>query len=76
MREYHIQESRALFMCSFSKMIVKHEGKMRVYACTLVDDDIDYDLGATLKEAMKYTVMMKHHRCYSCFAHGASCSET
>ncbi len=75
MTTYHSQESRDNFMCNFSKMIVKKNGKMRVYACTLVDDDENYDLGSTLKDSMKYRVMMKHHRCYSCFAQGASCSE-
>ena len=51
-------------------------GRMRVYACTLVDDDPAYDQGATLREALATRVMMRHHRCYSCFAYGASCSET
>ncbi len=75
MTRYHTKESREKFMCHYSKMIVKRNGKMRVYACTLVDDDEDYDLGATLTESMKIRIMLKHHRCYSCFAHGASCSE-
>jgi len=75
MTTYKTEEQRDDFMCSFSKMIVKQGGRMRVYACTLVDDDEDYDLGGTLAEAMKERVMLKHHRCYSCFANGASCSE-
>jgi len=75
MTRYHTEESRSRFMCNFSKMAVKKDGRMRVYACTLVDDDADYDLGETLTESMKVRVMMKHHRCYSCFALGASCSE-
>jgi hypothetical protein len=62
-------------MCAFSKMVVKKNGNMRVYACTLVDDDEEYDLGSTLKESLKERISMKHHRCYSCFAYGASCSE-
>jgi len=69
-------ETRDKIMCNFSKMIVKKNGKTGVYACTLVDDDKDYDLAPTLSEAMQYRVMLKHHRCYSCFANGASCSET
>jgi sulfatase maturation enzyme AslB (radical SAM superfamily) len=76
MTRYHTEESRGTFMCAFSKMIVKRNGQMRVYACTLVDDDEDYDVGASLKEAMAVRIMMKHQRCYACFAHGASCSET
>ena len=77
MTQYHSEESRDEFMCAFSKMIVKKDGRMRVYACTLVDDDDKYDLGASLTEAMPLrVVMLKHHRCYSCFAYGASCSES
>jgi len=75
MTTYHTEATRAGFMCAYSKMVVKREGRMRVYACTLVDDDPDYDLGGDLSEAMRYRVMLGHHRCYSCFAYGASCSE-
>jgi hypothetical protein len=56
-------------------MIVKKNGRMRVYACTLVDDDESYDLGGTLGESMDKRIMLHHHRCYSCFAFGSSCSE-
>ncbi len=76
MTRYHSEKTRATFMCNFSKMLVKQDGRMRAYACTLVDDDRDYDLGGTLKESLSTRVMMKHHRCYACFAYGASCSET
>lgn len=75
MTTYKDEQSRAEFMCNYSKMIVKKNGRVGVYACTLVDDDNDYNLGATLTEAMDVRVMLKHHRCYSCFACGASCSE-
>ena len=75
MTTYKTEETRNEMMCAFSKMVVKKDGKMRVYACTLVDDDEDYDLGGSLSEAMKIRVMLKHHRCYTCFANGASCSE-
>ncbi len=75
MTTYHTEESRAAFMCAFSKMIIKKSGRMRVYACTLVDDDETYDLGGTLAESLGKRVMMRHHRCYSCFAFGSSCSE-
>jgi sulfatase maturation enzyme AslB (radical SAM superfamily) len=75
MTTYHTAESRRAFMCAFSKMIIKKAGRMRVYACTLVDDDESYDLGDTLAEALDKRVMMRHHRCYSCFAFGSSCSE-
>jgi hypothetical protein len=75
MTTYKTEETRDQFMCSFSKMVVKQGGQMRVYACTLVDDDPDYDFGTSLTDAMSVRVMLKHHRCYTCFASGASCSE-
>ena len=75
MTTYHTEESRRAFMCAFSKMVIKKNGKMRVYACTLVDDDESYDLGGTIKESLGKRIMMRHHRCYSCFAFGSSCSE-
>ena len=75
MTTFQSETSRRAFMCAFSKMVVKIGGKMRVYACTLVDDDPDYDLGGSLRESMQSRIMMRHHRCYSCFAFGSSCSE-
>ncbi|MEH6578621.1 MAG: radical SAM protein [Amphritea sp.] len=76
MTQYHTEESRSSFMCAFSKMMVKQNGRMRVYACTLVDDDPEYDLGDNLGQAMEQRISMKHHRCFSCFKYGSSCSET
>lgn len=75
MTAYQSEQTRREFMCAFSKMLVKIDGRMRVYACTLVDDDPSYDLGGTLTESMRKRVMLHHHRCYSCFAFGSSCSE-
>lgn len=75
MTTYQSEESRREFMCAFSKMIIKTKGRMRVYACTLVDDDDSYDLGGTLGESLRKRIMLHHHRCYSCFAYGSSCSE-
>lgn len=75
MTTYQTETSRREFMCAFSRMVLKRNGSMRVYACTLVDDDAEYDLGATLAEAIDQRVSMRHHRCYSCFAYGSSCSE-
>jgi molybdenum cofactor biosynthesis enzyme MoaA len=75
MANYQTESSRRKFMCAFSRMIVKQAGQTKVYACTLVDDDVDYDLGSTLTESLQVPVSMKHHRCYSCFQFGASCSE-
>ena len=75
MTRYLSAEQREKFMCNFSKMIVRKNGQCGVYACTLVDDVENYDLGKTLHEAMEKRVLLGHHRCYSCFAGGASCSE-
>ena len=75
MTRYQDEQSRKEFMCAFSRMIVKQNGEMRTYACTLVDDDLEYDLGASLTDSMAERISMKHHRCYSCFAYGSSCSE-
>lgn len=75
MTEYHNEQSRNKFMCHSSKMLVKREGKMKIYACTLVDDDLEYELGDDLIQAQKQQISMKHHRCYSCFNYGSSCSE-
>ncbi len=75
MTRYQTEDSRREFMCAFSKMLVKIDGQMRVYACTLVDDDPSYDLGNSLTEAMSRRIQLNHHRCYACFRYGSSCSE-
>lgn len=75
MTRYQTEQSRREFMCAFSKMVVKRNGQMRVYACTLVDDDPEYDLGGSLREVQDERILMRHHRCHSCFAFGSSCSE-
>lgn len=75
MTTYQSEASRREFMCAYSKMVVKVHGRMRVYACTLVDDDPAYDQGGTLAESLGKRVMLRHHRCFACFKFGASCSE-
>lgn len=75
MTAYQTEKTRKQFMCAFSRMVVKINGRMQVYACTLVDDDPDYALAETLAGSLQVPVSMKHHRCYSCFRFGASCSE-
>lgn len=75
MTKYHTEQSRSQFMCHSSKMLVKRDGAMKIYACTLVDDDLEYELGDDLAQAQSQKISMKHHRCYSCFAFGSSCSE-
>ena len=75
MTTYQNEETRRAFMCAYSKMVIKKNGRMRIYSCTLVDDDPDYDQGDSLRASLSQRVMLKHHRCYSCFAFGSSCSE-
>lgn len=75
MTQYQTQSQRENYMCANSKMIIKKGDEMQVYACTLVDDDDDYFLATSLAKSMTKTINLKHHRCYSCFALGASCSE-
>ncbi|MDP2560066.1 radical SAM protein [Psychrobium sp. 1_MG-2023] len=75
MTHYQNEKSRSQFMCHSSKMVIKYQGEMQVYACTLVDDDKEYGLGQDLVIAQQQRISMKHHRCYSCFAYGSSCSE-
>ncbi len=54
---------------------MKQNGRCRVYACTLVDDDAQFDLGDTLRQSLDVRIRLAHHRCYSCFAYGSCCSE-
>ncbi len=75
MTRFHTEATRRGFMCAFSKMAVKQGGRMRIYACTLVDDDLRFDQGDSLADAVRARVLLQHHRCYSCFRYGSSCSE-
>ncbi|HAP53836.1 MAG TPA: radical SAM protein, partial [Marinobacter adhaerens] len=74
MEKYPTKEARSHFMCTYTRMLVKKGDEVRVYACTLVDDDPQYDLGGTLTESMDERIMLRHHRCFSCYRFGASCS--
>jgi len=72
MTTYHTEETRQQFICAYSRMVLKQDGRMAVYACTLVDDDENYNLGTTLAERVNIRVSLSHHRCFS---QGISCSE-
>ncbi|MCL7942605.1 radical SAM protein [Marinobacter sp. ATCH36] len=74
MEKYPTREARSHFMCTYTRMLVKRDDQVRVYACTLVDDDPQYDLGGTLAESMDERIMLRHHRCFACYRFGASCS--
>ena len=76
MTRYQTEDDRSAYMCAFSKMIVKEKGSMKILPCTLVDDDPRYGMTGTLKDSLRDKVILAHHRCYSCFSLGASCSET
>lgn len=75
-RTYHTPESRREFMCAYSRMLVRRDGLMRLYACTLVDDDAAFDFGPKLGPALERETFLTHKRCFACFAGGVSCSGT
>ncbi len=75
MTRYQTEAQRRAYMCAYSKMLVKEQGEMKVFACTLVDDDARYGVRGSLRDAMAQRVLLRHHRCFSCFSMGASCSE-
>jgi hypothetical protein len=63
-------------MCASSRMVVKRkgEGTLRVAACTLLPYHSDFDMGATLVEAVG-DVQLNHPHCARfCVLGGASCS--
>jgi MoaA/NifB/PqqE/SkfB family radical SAM enzyme len=74
MTRYQDEVSRSEFMCAFSRMVIKRGDRVLFSACTLVDDDEDYD-SEHLEDSLTHRVMLKHHRCFSCFSCGSSCSE-
>jgi molybdenum cofactor biosynthesis enzyme MoaA len=75
MTRYQNEETRAKFMCHYSRMIVKNGDSLKIFACTLVDDDDRYATMGTLAESMNTKTLLGHHRCFACFSGGASCSE-
>ena len=67
-------EGLRTLMCTHSRMAVKANGCMRVYACPFVDDDTNFDLGDSLATASSSAVRLQHHRCNVCIQHRASYS--
>ncbi len=63
-------------MCSSSRMVVKRKGAARpaVLACTLIVDDEQFELGATLAEANRPVPLNHPHCAKFCVLGGASCS--
>ncbi len=75
MTTYKTAFERDKFMCAHSAMLAKKDDTIHIYPCTLVDDDDEYNMGQSLKEALEHRIMLKHHRCFACFSSGTSCSE-
>ncbi|MGE5500794.1 MAG: radical SAM protein [Ignavibacteriales bacterium] len=63
-------------MCASSRMVVKHRGAERpaVIACTLTPYDPQFELGATLAEALGEVPLNHPHCAKFCVLGGASCS--
>jgi hypothetical protein len=49
---------------------------MRLYACTLVDDDPAFDMGDDITGTLNKAVCLTHHCCNSCFSRGVCCGKT
>lgn len=63
-------------MCASSRMVVKRRGAQRpaVIACTLTPYDPQFELGATLAEALGEVALNHPHCAKFCVLGGASCS--
>lgn len=59
-------------MCSHSRMLLKRDGQLRVYACAFTDDDARFDMGASLSDAIHASVCLQHQRCRQCVRQGAT----
>ncbi|MGC3982472.1 MAG: radical SAM protein [Steroidobacteraceae bacterium] len=62
-------------MCSHSRMLLKREGQLRVYACALTDDDARFELSESLSVATQTPICPQHQRCRQCVRLGATYSE-
>jgi hypothetical protein len=64
-------------MCASQRMVIRRKGAAQasVTACTLLVDDLAFELGHTLAEATKAPVKLNHPWCATfCVLGGASCS--
>jgi hypothetical protein len=52
--------------CSHSRMLLKRNGKLRVNSCLFTDDDVSFDLGESLEQAITTAVIPNHRRCQQC----------
>lgn len=74
-RTYHTPQSCAGFMCASSRMLTKVNNDVRIYACTLVDDNPAYDYGNELSHSLKQRTLLAHRRCFACFSSGVACGQ-
>jgi sulfatase maturation enzyme AslB (radical SAM superfamily) len=56
--------------CTFSRMVVRRRGELRLHACPLTDDAQRFDVGASLEAAMAARVDPDHPRCGQCLTRG------
>jgi uncharacterized Fe-S cluster-containing radical SAM superfamily protein len=56
--------------CARSRMLLVREGRLRLHACPLTDDEPRFDTGATLAEALAAHVSPDHPRCALCLGPG------
>jgi molybdenum cofactor biosynthesis enzyme MoaA len=59
-------------MCSRSRMLLKQAGQLRVYACAFTDDDVRFDMGGSLKDAIAVRTHLQHQRCQQCVTRSAT----
>jgi MoaA/NifB/PqqE/SkfB family radical SAM enzyme len=59
-------------MCGVSRMVLKRDGRLRIYACALTDDDPRFDLGASLPTALSCPITLSHPRCGQCVRRGVN----
>ncbi len=71
-----LNKSPADVMCANARMVVKRKGAdaLSVLACTLIAYDERFELGQTLKEAMRPVALNHAHCARFCVLGGASCS--
>ena len=70
-----LNEAPESVMCASSRMVIKRKGTApAVVACTLIVDDPQFEMGATLKDSAR-PVRLNHPHCSRfCVLGGASCS--
>ena len=66
----------ASVMCASSRMVVKRKGAARpvVVACTLLPYEAEFELGASISDALRPVALNHPHCARFCVLGGASCS--